>query len=376
MKKKIVISAFSARRGGGKTYLENILKYFPDNQNLNVTILVSKKYEIEKIPSNIHTEIITFPVDNPFFRIFWEVFVLPVYLRKNHTDVFFCPGGIIPKSGFGAWKTVTMFRNMIPFDIEQRKKYPLGYMRLRNWLLSKVMTRSMESADLVIFISKFARQFIEGYSKKGFKKTVTIPHGVSNDFRYIGRELEERPSYLPNSNYILYPSIIDVYKAQKELIEAFSILRDRGVDTPILLLVGEIYGKYGKDVKKMINDLELHKKVFIFGALPYKDMPLLYKYSDFVIFASNTENCPNILLEALASSSAILCSNKMPMPEFAGEAVEYFDSDNPISIAEKVNFLIKSPENISKLKKLAQKQSDLFHWSDASRKTWKALYDV
>jgi glycosyltransferase involved in cell wall biosynthesis len=265
---------------------------------------------------------------------------------------------------------------MIPFDIKQRKKYPLGYMRLRNWLLSKAMLRSIESADLVIFISKFARQLIENYSEKGIKKAVTISHGIGDEFRDLGHGLRDRPSYFPDLNYIVYPSIIDVYKAQKELIEAIAILRDRGVDLPVILLVGEIYGNYGKDIKKMINDLCLQKKVVIFGAVPYKDMPLLYWHADFVIFASKSENCPNILLEALASSSAILCSNKMPMPEFAAEAVEYFDPDDPISIAEKINFFLNHPNSIRHLKRLAREQGDLYHWSYSAKQTWEALAHV
>ena len=48
------------------------------------------------------------------------------------------------------------------------------------------------------------------------------------------------------------------------------------------------------------------------------------------------KNCPNILLEAMASGKAILCSNFNPMPEFGGKAVEYFDPSNIHDIAEKI----------------------------------------
>ena len=80
-------------------------------------------------------------------------------------------------------------------------------------------------------------------SKNGIKKSIVIPHGVGNEFKNYENNSKITPSYLPKKNYIVYPSIIDVYKSQKELIEAIKILRDKGVDVPTLILVGESFGQ-------------------------------------------------------------------------------------------------------------------------------------
>jgi glycosyltransferase involved in cell wall biosynthesis len=338
-----------------------------------VTLLVNKHFDLIEGSEFLNIKRINFPMQNPISRAFWEMLILPFFLRKNHVDVFFCPGGIIPRFGFGKWKTVTMFRNMMPFDLELRKKYPLGYFRLRNWLLSKIMLRSMESADLVIFISKYAKKFIEDLSKNGIKNSVTIPHGVSDDFRIARKVLQKRPSYFPQDKYLVYPSIIDVYKSQKELVRGVAILKKKKVSMPVVLLVGEVYGDYGKELKLLIKDLELEREIIIFEPIKHIDMPLLYHYAEFVIFASKSENCPNILLEALASSCAVVCSNKMPMPEFASEAVEYFNPDDPISIANKIQLLLDDSNTIVNLEKKATVQSELFNWPESAKKTWEAL---
>jgi glycosyltransferase involved in cell wall biosynthesis len=372
----LVINAFSARRGGGKTYLFNFLNYFPVGQRLKVTILVSKNFEIETMPDWVNIKIVAFPVDNPLFRSVWEALVLPLYLRRERVDIFFCPGGTIPFSvRSGPWKTVTMFRNMIPFDLRQRNKYPFGYMRLRNWLLSKVMLSSMESADAVIFISSYARGLIEARSKKGIKKAITIPHGVGDDFRNVGKASEARPSYFPKQSYIVYPSIIDVYKSQKEVVKAVAILRNQGIRMPLVLLTGEVYGSYGEEVRFLIKSLGLQQQVVIFGAVKYEHMPLLYYFADFVIFASQSENCPNILLEALASSNAIICSNKMPMPEFAGDAVEYFDPDDFSELSEKIKKLLDQSQVVNELKIRAAQRAENYHCSDSAFKTWRFICD-
>jgi len=370
----VVINAFSARRGGGKTYLRNILKHCPKDDNFKATLLTSSSSRVEINHPKIQVCRVNFPVDNPVLRVVWETFILPFYLRKVNADVFFCPGGILPRFSFGKWKTVTMFRNMIPFDIIQRKKYPIGYMRLRNWLLSKSQLRSMENADLVIFISEFAKGVILKVSKKGIKKNIVIPHGVSEDFIHTKSETKLKSLY--KKPYILYPSIIDVYKSQKEVVQAISILRNKNIDVPQLLMVGEIYGAYGREVQDMIKGAKLSNEIKLIGPVPYKDMPSLYQNAEFIIFASQSENCPNILLESMASGSAVLSSNMMPMPEFGKNAVEYFDPLNSEELACKLEELLKDSNLINKMENLTCKHIKKYTWALSASKTWSTLLNI
>jgi len=85
---------------------------------------------------------------------------LPALLRQHDIDIFFSPGGLLPRSLPSKMLTVVTFQNMLPFDHVQRKKYPFGYRRLRDWLLERGLSSAMCRADLVIFISEFARNFI------------------------------------------------------------------------------------------------------------------------------------------------------------------------------------------------------------------------
>ena len=107
-KMKIVINALSARRGGGQTYvlaLDSLqIPYHP---------------KIEKIR-------IKWPTENPLFRALWERYCLLGLLKKLNAGILFCPGGLINTALSEDYKTVTMFRNMIPFDRAQRVKYPYG----------------------------------------------------------------------------------------------------------------------------------------------------------------------------------------------------------------------------------------------------------
>ena len=197
----ILVNAFSARRGGGQTYLINLLNNIPVGIGIKVTLLVSKDLMIEVNDLSVRVLKVDFPVNNPFLRAYWERVHLPFLLIRERVDVLFCPGGVISTKVPYGCRAATMFRNMIPFDIVQRRRYPLGYMRFRNWLLQRVLLKSMENADLVIFISNYAKEIIESTSNKGIKRSTVIPHGVSSSFREP--VMMERPSFLPAGNYLV-----------------------------------------------------------------------------------------------------------------------------------------------------------------------------
>jgi len=122
---KILINALSARLGGGQTYLINLLEHLPDNDDFEILV-----YAPESLKLSQHAKIkrcsTRWPTTNPIARAFWEKLVLPRILDQESVDVLFCPGGTINTKPPRGCKTVTMFRNMMPFDMEVRKRLPMA----------------------------------------------------------------------------------------------------------------------------------------------------------------------------------------------------------------------------------------------------------
>ena len=373
----IVINAFSAKRGGGITYLDNFLKNIPDNFNEKIILLhyTGQNFFI-KNKNIIYIEFNKL-FSNPFIVRIWELFFLRFFLNKINTDIYFAPGGLISitlkKSKF---KKVTMFRNMIPFDEEQKKKWPIGYARTRNWLLGKTLLKSMMHADLVIFISEYGKKIILDKAKGNIKNSIVINHGVSDIFINKPIDPPSNIKKLFSEDYILYPSIIDVYKSQFEVIDAYKKIMNEGVVLPKLMLVGEEYGKYSKELRRYISDNSLSDNVIITGPIKHKYMPYIYHNSIFVIYASQSENCPNILLEAMASKKAIICSNFQPMPEFAADCVKYFDPSKPIELAREMKNLLNNKELIKSLQEKSFEGSKKFNWNNTVRQTLHSLIDI
>ena len=181
---KILINGLSARRGGGQTYLYHILEKLTNNNKIKIIILSPNSFKVPKNKRNIisinsHYILVNYPI----IRILWEYFCLPKILEKIGANVIFCPGGTIWGNIPESCKVVTTFQNMIPFDLKQRYKYPLGYMRFRNWALKIMLLRSMEKSDLVIFISKYAKFVVENKFSATIRHSKVIYHGVNPIFR-------------------------------------------------------------------------------------------------------------------------------------------------------------------------------------------------
>src|SRR5689334_17869378 len=105
MGRKILINGFSARLGGGKTYIKNLLARLPEG-DFELYLFLSDDFEIPR-DTRVHRLSTSWPTNNPFSRLFWEKFVLPWVLRKHQIDVLFCPGGIVNTKPISPCKTVT-----------------------------------------------------------------------------------------------------------------------------------------------------------------------------------------------------------------------------------------------------------------------------
>lgn len=360
-----------------QTYLINLLRFLPEDAPADIFVLSLDSLPLPTDRENIQRIPVDWPVENPFVRAVWERIHLPKLLRQIGADILFCPGGIIGASVPPGCKSVVMFRNMLPFDLVHRRRYPLGYMRMRHWILERVLQKSMLQADLVIFISEFARKVIESRAGGPMKNSVVIPHGINPCFRNGEAWNPRRPDWLRPEGYLLYVSKLDFYKAQVEVVQAYAVLKQSRPTREKLVLAGpEESPEYSRKVHAEIHRLGLHEDVVITGHIPYEQMPALYHHALVNIFASRCENCPNILLEALAAGRPILASSTPPMPEFAGDAAIYFDPSSPNELAEKLAQMLDDPVRMRELSARARERSHHYDWPRTAIATWQVIGEL
>lgn len=363
----ILINAFSAKLGGGKTYIENILPYIP---SACVVYICCHDDVVLPQKANLHRLPVSFPTYHPIPRLIWERYMLPAILKRLKIDVLFCPGGVVNTPRVKGCQVVTMFRNMLPFDVYVLQGLEFSVFKLKNFILRRSMSRSMSKADNVIFISEYARSFIQ--DKISFKSGETIYHGLSEGFRVHG-DKADKPDLPFDDDYILYVSRFEFYKRHMELVEAYSMLPKCLQDRYKMLIVGGNSTPSGEVVKKSIKEKGLCDRVILIGEFPYLKLPAIYSNASLFVFASACENCPNILLEALGAGVPIICSNKHPMPEFGADAVVYFNPDDPREIADAMQGVLGNEKWRDELRMKSKARAEDFCWETTGRRTWDLL---
>jgi glycosyltransferase involved in cell wall biosynthesis len=370
---KLVINTLSARQGGGQVYVSNILRFVKDYPDIKTYVLADPEFaHLYNYPS---VELICRKElsQNILKRVLWEKYSLPLLLERLHTDLVFCPGGTINFAPPAGCKTAVTFQNMLIFDKDNRRKYRIGYTRFRLAMLERMSRKSFEKADLVIFLTDYAKEVIDAQVPRRKGVSVVIPHGLDGKFRTADRGDIPRCEGLPDGQYLLYTSVITNFKAHLEVVRAYYILTQIRDTEEKLLLVGHKYKSYEKLLRKEMKKLHLQEKVFIIGEMPLNLMPSVYHHAKAHIFASTCENCPNIVIESLGSGRPIFLSNIPPMPEIAGDAAIYFDPYNPEQLAD---LLLKCLDNEQLTKQLGQRafeRSANFSWSKTAHQTFDAF---
>jgi glycosyltransferase involved in cell wall biosynthesis len=372
--KRIVIDALSVRSGGGVTYINNLLERLSPEYGAEVFVLAAPSQRSLIARGRFTLWECEWPGRSVMHRILWEWWSLPQLLRRLRADVCYAPGGSLATKPPPGCRVAVAFRNLLPFSSEHRRLYPLGFVRFRLAVLRYVQAWSFSRAHLVICVSQHGRAVIDPFLRNPLSRSVVIPHGVGDSF-FAEEDGAPPPGSLSRS-YVLYVSILDVYKAQVEVLEAWARLRAIRETHETLILAGPEYHRYGRRVRRRISELGLADEVILTGPIPHEKLPFLYRRAKVNLFASRCENCPNILLEALASGRPVICSSDPPMPEFGGDAVAYFKPTDPEQLTGILCEILDDPVRLKRMAEAAKCRAQEFRLDEAAGTTWKHLFDL
>jgi glycosyltransferase involved in cell wall biosynthesis len=306
-------------------------------------------------------------------RLLWHKFELKSLAQNAQCNILFSPGGTA-LSGF--YPSVTMCRNMLPFEWQEIRRPGFRLQSLKLILLRWVQLISFQRASGLIFLTAYARSSITKLVRLASDRVTTIPHGISLDFFKAPRPQLPISEYCVENPYTLvYVSKTDLYKHHDKLVYAVGKLRNQGY--PLRLVLVGPKGSGAMNLEVAMNKVD-QKGSFIsyLGPISYNEIHALYQSADLGVFASSCENMPNILIELMASGLPIACSSSGPMPEVLGEGGEYFEPENSQSIVNCLKGLIDSPERREKISNISFKEVGRFCWKHCADSTFSFLEKV
>ena len=128
-----------------------------------------------------------------------------------------------------------------------------------------------------------------------------------------------RERYQLHDEFVLYAGNVKPHKNLERLIEAFHLVRKRGLDHLKLVLIGDEISKYAA-LRRAVHQHQLHKYVRFLGYLPEETLAVMYRLAGVFVFPSLYEGFGLPPLEAMASGTPVVTSNVSSLPEVAGDA--------------------------------------------------------
>lgn len=301
-------------------------------------------------------------------QVWWQRFSFPEEVKENGCS-------IVLNTDAGTVSTfrpsVTMSRDMLSYEPGEIERFGFSKARLRLILLRYMQNRSFRDSDGVVFLTKHAGKVIQD-SCGPLPHVAYIPHGVGADFKNT-RVLHPWPEGGMRPIQCLYISNAAMYKHQWIVVRAIEILRSRGHNLALTLIGG---GK-GQAQRLLEAQIAISDPTGVFirqlDFVPQKELPSHLANADMFIFASSCENMPNTLIEAMSVELPIACSNRGPMPEVLGDGGIYFDPEEPDSIADAVERIIKDGALRKTIAQRAKKLSDQYSWARCADETWSFL---
>lgn len=171
--------------------------------------------------------------------------------------------------------------------------------------------------------------------------------------------------------YILYPANALAHKRHHLLLR---IMQEIWLEQPQyrLVLTGDHEAGFIENLCRQVGCDT--KQIVDLGFVSDGQMVTLFQHAEAMIFPSLHEGFGLPILEAMGLGCPVICSRRTSIPEVAGDAAIFVDSDDPRLWAQA--FLHSLPEKRDHLIAAGRKRANLFSWQKVRDGWLKALLDT
>lgn len=360
----VAIDGISARVGGGVSYLRSQIAALSEAA-ADWRFLIYCGFDTANVYRQLEApNVRVIPVRLTAtlgMRLAWEQLVLPLSLLSRQVDVLYCPGN---HAVLFARPPQVLLIQSINVSRPAREEHRLGR-RLKRIVQKRVTLTSLRRAAATVFVSKECRRAVlgeTGASPQGANSDHVIHSAVDPLFFAARRSGGE---WLGPSRYVLSVSDLYPHKNLEGLLKGFALAQSRMAHPIRLLIAGRVVdGRYHRRLKRLTSDLGIADHVQFLGAVPWGELPALYREAACYVSTSLREAFPLTPLEAMASATPVLVSDLPVFREICGSAALYCAAKDPDDIANKLSSLLEDP-------KVREDQVDL-GLDHAKRRTWGA----
>ncbi len=247
------------------------------------------------------------------------------------------------------------------------------------WQLKYWTAISIKTAKKVLAISESTKADIVRHYPLAASKVVVTPLAYDPakfNARISTKAIEAaKAKYSIGPSYVLYLGVLKPNKNVYGLIQAWSKIMDRYPKTSLV-----IAGKKGwgySEVFEAVRSLKMVDRVIFTDYVPENLKAALIAGADLFVLPSFWEGFGLDVLNAMAVGVPVAVSRVGSLPEVAGEAGVYFNSEDTGDIAKKIDqVLYLTKVDYNKLVAKCLLQAKKFSWEETARKTLRVLESV
>ncbi len=296
---------------------------------------------------------------------------VPFALVREGVQLFHAPHYVLPP--LVPCRSVVTIHDCIHLMFPQYlpNRVAFGYARASIAMAARRATR-------ILTVSESSKRDILRFVDVRPEKIDVIYNAFDGRFGVEPREedvVRLRERYQLHDEFVLYAGNVKPHKNLERLIDAFHLVRQRGLDHVKLVMIGDDISKYTA-LRRAVHRCQLHKYVRFLGYLPEETLAVMYRLAGVFVFPSLYEGFGLPPLEAMASGTPVVTSNVSSLPEVAGDAALLVDPYDPEAIADGIYRVLTDEALQSSLRRKGLARAREFSWEQSVRRVREIYGEV
>lgn len=313
---------------------------------------------------NSNIEIINKKFKNRFFRIFWQLFLLPLNLRKLDIKVLHSTNYITPLFKLGV-KTIVTIHDLTVII------FPGKHSVLKRLFYNIFIPFFIRKSDKIITVSSNSKNDIIKHFK-GIGEKISVTYESYPE--YFNNKIDENEcfrilkKYNIKKDFILFVGMIE---PRKNIIAILKALIDLDKEINLDLVIVGKKGWHYKDISAFMTNKSygLNNDIIFTGYVPENEIKNIYQSAYIFVYPSIYEGFGLPPLQAMACGVPVITSNTSSLPEVVGEAAIKIDPNNLKELTNSIRQLATDSKLRNELVKKGLRQVKKFKLEEVAEKT-------
>ncbi len=261
------------------------------------------------------------------------------------------------------------------------KVFPQAHTPQTRDVSERQMQEVVRKADHIICCSRVTANDLMRYFPVDQGRLSVIHQGVDKTifFPLQGQSLDAARRAVQAKGvtgpFLLFVGTLEPRKNLVHLLEAFELMKGRGIFNGQLVVVGMPGWMMGQ-VETRLSGMKTRADIFFPGFVSDEDLRCFYNCADIFVFPSFYEGFGFPVLEAFCCGAPVITSRGSACEEVAAGAAEMIDPESPEAIAEAVRRIMQDQEHRRRLKAAALKRAEDFSFRKTAEETWRVYQKV